>query len=117
MLDPISSAATLKILTPLLTSIYSSASGKAKTALQKWAAASGIKRAATTLLNVEKVKTIWSPEDEISLQSFYYPSKLFKASRNGKEIYIENKNIENLPKGNIVIEGIVGQGKSIFMSI
>lgn len=115
MPELLSSVAILKILNPLLTSIYSSASGKAKAALQKWAASSGIKKAATTLLNIEKVKTIWSPEDEISLQSFYYPSKLFKARRNGEEIFIENKNIESLPSGNIVIEGIVGQGKSIFM--
>ena len=115
MPELMSSVAILKILNPLFTSIYSGASGKAKAALQKWSVASGLKKATTTLLNIEKVKTIWSPEEEISLQSFYYPSKLFKATRNGKEIFIQNKDIESLPGGNIVIEGIVGQGKSIFM--
>ncbi|AEA67076.1 Hypothetical protein; Predicted NTPase domain (NACHT family) [Pseudomonas brassicacearum subsp. brassicacearum NFM421] len=104
-----------KLLTPLITELYNNASGKAKEALNKWSAASGIKKAATTLLKIEKVKTIWSPEEEISLKSFYYPSKLQKTNTSQNTTIIEAPNIEKLPSGNIVIEGIVGQGKSIFM--
>lgn len=104
-----------KTLTPMITSIYNGASGKAKEALNKWSASSSIKKIATTLLKVDKVKTIWSPEEEVSLKSFYYPSKLLKTNISADAIVIEAPDIERLPPGNIVIEGLVGQGKSIFM--
>lgn len=60
---------------------------------------------------VQKVKTIWQIDKEVKLMRFYYPSKVV---------------INNVPKivtsigelsqeGNCVIQGTVGQGKSIFL--
>lgn len=98
------------LLKPIVKDLYEGAKGKAKEGLKKWSTDQGVKRAATALLRIEKVKTIWSPENEITLQKFYYPSKV---TINNKRTVVAN--IESLPHGNIVIEGIVGQGKSIFM--
>lgn len=104
-------AATLtRLLTPVINDLYKGAKDKVKGELSKWSTASGIKKIATTLVKIEKVKTIWSPEDEKPLSKFYYPSKIY--DRNATETI--NK-FDDLPDGNLVIEGIVGQGKSIFM--
>ncbi len=99
-----------RALTPLISDIYKGAKDQARSALAKWKTDSGIKSIASTLNRIDKVKTIWSAEKEISLSKFYYPSKV---RRDGVTIHVDN--IDSLPEGNIVIEGIVGQGKSIFM--
>ena len=117
MAASLTAIALTKLLTPLISDIYNGASGKVKDSLKKWAATTGLKKTASALFKVEKVKTIWSPEKEVSLNSFYYPSKLLVVSDEDFDDFkeIENKSIEGLPEGNLVIEGIVGQGKSIFM--
>lgn len=99
-----------RLLAPAIKDLYSGARGQVEQALQKLSTASGIKKLATTLSKIDKVKTIWSPEDEVSLNKFYYPSKIV-IDEKSKVINSEH----DLPDGNLVIEGIVGQGKSIFM--
>jgi hypothetical protein len=99
-----------RLLAPAIKDLYSGAKGQVQQALQKLSSAAGIKKLATTLSKIDKVKTIWSPEDEVSLSKFYYPSKLM-IDDTPKVVNSER----DLPDGNLVIEGIVGQGKSIFM--
>lgn len=99
-----------RVLAPLFKDVYTGAKGQAKEALDKLSNATGTKRLATTLMRIEKVKTIWSTEDDVSLKKFYYPSML-EIDDNDEAIH----SIDDLPDGNLVIEGIVGQGKSIFM--
>jgi len=106
----ISSTMVVRLITPILLDIYKNAKGQIQKALTKWNTESGIKTVATQLSRLDKVKTIWSPEKEISLRKFYHPSTIRTA-------YLLRviDSIEDLPAGNLVIEGIVGQGKSIFM--
>lgn len=98
------------LLKPIISDLYSGAKDQAKKGLSKWATEAGIKNIALTLLELDKAKTIWYGEDEIPLSDFYYPSRI--EDRNKR---IQINTIHDLPQGNLVIEGIVGQGKSIFM--
>jgi hypothetical protein len=62
---------------------------------------------------VSKVKTLWNIEREVSLYDFYYPSTIQLG--NAVNAYRINslKNLE--PQQNYVLQGTVGQGKSIFL--
>lgn len=61
--------------------------------------------------NVENVKTIWQVDKKVNLNEFYYPSSIFV---DANKILVES--LEALPSnGKIVIQGIAGQGKSIFL--
>jgi hypothetical protein len=62
------------------------------------------------LKDVRRVKTIWQAEKEVDLMDFYYPSKI-KVGEEEKVI----RQLEDLNyQGNVVVEGTIGQGKSIF---
>lgn len=112
----LTTAALTKILSPIFSDLYNGAKGVVRNELSRWDTNTGIKKAATALSRLEKVKTIWSPEEEVSLRQFYYPSKLqTKVQFAETPQIIETDDINKLPDRNIVIEGIVGQGKSIFM--
>lgn len=112
----LTSAALTKILSPIFSDLYKGAKGAVREGMSRWSTVAGIKKASASLLKIEKVKTIWSPEEEVSLRQFYYPSKLqTKVPIGQTATIIDTDNISNLPDRNIVIEGIVGQGKSIFM--
>ncbi|MBV4454473.1 MULTISPECIES: NACHT domain-containing protein [Pseudomonas] len=97
-------------LKPLITEIYSTAKASVKDKLKKLSLVQISKKIANQLIKLDKVKTIWSPESELSLQNFYFPSRLYIAGAPSKI-----SSLSELPEGNLVIEGIVGQGKSIFM--
>ncbi len=95
---------------PIITDLYNGAKGIVHTGLQKWSTDAGIHNIASTLIDLTHVKTIWSGEDEKPLEDFYYPSKI-EDQQKPKKI----ASIDELPRGNLVIEGIVGQGKSMFL--
>ena len=97
-------------LKPLITEIYQSTKTSIKESLKKLGLTQISKKIATQLLQLDRVKTIWSPEAELSLQKFYFPSRLMIDG-----IPTKISSLFELPSGNLVIEGIVGQGKSIFM--
>ncbi|PBP83431.1 hypothetical protein CCL16_17270 [Pseudomonas syringae] len=99
-----------KLLTPVISDLYKEAKGKVKEELSKWNTSKNIKDIATTLIKIDNVKTIWAPEADTPLEKFYYPSKITLPNKT-----LTINSYEDLPSGNIVIEGIVGQGKSIFM--
>ena len=61
--------------------------------------------------NVENVKTIWQVDKKINLNEFYYPSKI-----NVEQNIISVDSLEDFPEnGKIIIQGMAGQGKSIFL--
>lgn len=114
---PVITAATVtalaKVFSPVLNDLYSNAKGSVKKNLERWAALKGVKEITKSLIKVESVRTIWSPDKESLLSDFYYPSKLVNASDRAE---IDNlQNINDLPDGNIIVQGTVGQGKSVFM--
>ncbi|WP_422403034.1 NACHT domain-containing protein [Pseudomonas sp. GZD-209] len=105
-----SSTVILRLSAPVLADIYNKAKGQIQKSLAKWSTQNGIKSASAQLSRLDKVKTIWSPEKEISLRKFYHTSSI---RTEHKKVAVNS--IEDLPPGNLVVEGIVGQGKSIFM--
>lgn len=106
-------AGVSKLLAPVVSDLYDNAKGQVKKGLVKWSLQNGVKGMARALLKVESVKTIWSPEKETLLSEFYYPSKIM--SLEAAKIIRGIDTIDALPSGNVIIQGSVGQGKSILM--
>ena len=103
-------AAIARAAAPVIKDIYDGTKGATRKALDRWAAAGFPKKLARQLTAIDSVRTIWSPEKNISLRTFYYPSKL-RAQDKSTEI----GSTADLGEGNVVIQGIVGQGKSILL--
>lgn len=57
------------------------------------------------------VKTIWQTEKEVDLSTFYHPSKVLVKNKRVAIHQIADLEYE----GNILLEGTVGQGKSILL--
>lgn len=103
-------SSTARLLTPLITDLYKGAKKIGTRGFQKWEETTFPRKLARRIRAIDEVKTIWSPEKEASLSSFYYPSKLI----------VEGKpklttRLADLEGKNTVIEGTVGQGKSILL--
>lgn len=101
-----------RVLSPLITDLYNTAKGGAIRGLQKWKDASFPRKLAKRIDGLGKVKTLWSPEKDISLLTFYYPPR-FGVTERVRQKAIES--VKDFGDGNLVIQGIVGQGKSIFL--
>lgn len=100
-----------KILQKPLNDLYDLGKDVAKTHLSRWRSTKTINQLYKKISVVQKVKTIWQVDKEVKLLSFYYPSKLII---DGKSKAILS--VRDLPPANhIVLQGTVGQGKSIFL--
>lgn len=104
-------AALTKAATPIIKDLYEGAKGTTRRALHRWSAAGFPKKLARQLTEIDSVRTIWSPEKNVSLRNFYYPSQIRLS--NDKNVKLDS--IADLGEGSIVIQGIVGQGKSILL--
>lgn len=100
-----------KLAAPLIKDLYEGAKGEAKLALEKWNTKGFSNKLARKLQSIEEVRTIWSPEESIPLRGVYYPCRI--SYKNHQSISVENT--DSLSWGNTVIEGVVGQGKSMLM--
>jgi hypothetical protein len=103
-------AAAIRSLTPLIGAAYKGASKSLKSSFSNWSNTNSNEEIANHLLQIGVVKTIWSSGKSKFIKDFYYPSKIDEIN-DGEGI----DHVDQLPKGNIVIQGIVGQGKSMFM--
>lgn len=101
---------TARLLTPLINDLYKGAKKIGARGFQKWEEKTFPRKLARRIRAIDEVKTIWSPEKEASLSSFYYPSKLVLE---GKPKLATR--LAELEGKNAVIEGTVGQGKSILL--
>lgn len=110
VITPTMAAIATKAIGPLMTSVAKATSGSLRSTFTNWSNEKQIRDAAKRLLRIGVVKTIWSAGKEKYIEDFYYPSKL--AGQNAGDPIAA---IEDLPEGNLVVEGIVGQGKSMFM--
>ena len=104
-------AAIAKAATPLIKDLYDGAKGATRKAIERWSTVGFPKKLARQLSEIDSVRTIWSPEKNVSLRNFYYPSRLRAADDNPKPL----STIADLGDGCTVIQGIVGQGKSILL--
>jgi|GEM_PF-967202 len=101
---------TARLLTPLINDLYEGAKKAGVRGLKKWEERTFPRKLARRLRAIEEVKTIWSPDKETTLDEFYYPPRvLFE----GKPRLLAK--LSDLEGRNVVIEGTVGQGKSILL--
>lgn len=101
---------TARLLSPIINDLYKGAKKIGARGLLRWEATTFARKLARRLRIIDEVKTIWSPDKEVSIATTYYPSKII---RNSKAVPITR--LSDLGEGNVVIEGTVGQGKSILL--
>ena len=110
-IDPITLASARALSFPLK-DIYELGKEKFSKQIAKWKSAKAIEDLEKKIKNYEKVKTIWQRDKEVSLSSFYYPSKIIFSPDITKKV----TSLKELPRQrNLVLEGTVGQGKSVFL--
>ncbi len=102
------SSGRLESLSDKIKFMSSSATGSSKAELQRWIKKGCVKELNQNLKKVLKVRTIVSTKETQNLLDFYYPSTFIFDNKNHsiEEVY-ENTNRP------ILIQGTVGQGKSI----
>jgi len=91
--------------------IYGAAKGNLKRRVARWRTKAKIDTLYKKTRQVRFVKTIWQVEKEVDLQEFYHPTKLRVES--GRRTINDLSDIGY--DGNVVVQGFVGQGKSIFL--
>lgn len=101
------SAALLK---PAISAILTGAKKAGAKGFQKWEKTQFHSKIQKKISSIESLKTFWSADTLVSLAEFYYPSRV-EVEGTKKQFQF----ISELPDGNIIIEGIVGQGKSIYL--
>jgi len=87
-------------------------SASAKATLKRWQADQVLQDAHARSKRIRHVKTIWQVEREVDLAKFYYPSKIKNSSGPPTVVHAID---DFAADGNVVVRGIVGQGKSIFL--
>lgn len=103
-------ASVARLLAPVLNSVYATAKGPVKSRMQSWKAGEDLEKISEYYVRLASVKTIFSRDEALPIDSFYYPSRvLFKGRRKAVN------GLDDLPSGCVVVQGVVGQGKSIFM--
>lgn len=103
-------AVAVRTLAPLMVTAYKGASKTLQASFTNWSNTNNHEEIARSLLKIGIIKTIWSAGKEKFIKDFYYPSKITSIDTDGGIDHIDQ-----LPNGNLVIQGIVGQGKSMFM--
>jgi len=110
-MDPITvRAISTVILGPIVKSIAAGATKAGVKGIAKWEQTKFHTKIQKKVSSIESLKTFWSADKLVMLHDFYYPSKIvIEGSRQHCQM------ISDLPEGNLIIEGIVGQGKSIYL--
>lgn len=103
-------ASTARLLQPLINDLYLGAKKLGSKGLLRWEQKTFASKLARRIRSLEEVRTLWKPDGTISLREFFHPPKLLV---NDKPTRISR--IAELPSNAVVIEGIVGQGKSVLM--
>ena len=98
------------ILGPIVNSISAGAKKAGIKGIEKWEQTKFHTKVQKKISSIESLKTFWSADKLVMLHDFYYPSKI--VTEKGSRHY---QLLPDLPEGNLIIEGIVGQGKSIYL--
>lgn len=106
-----SAATSKRLLENVVDDLYEYIKSECGDQLVAWRAGRRIDSLYKKLRHIRFVKTIWQAEKEIDLARFYYQSRLFVDGQ--RRVVKELSDIGY--DGNILIQGTVGQGKSIFM--
>ena len=106
-----SGIAAKKAIEHIVTDLFELAKSEGGFQLKKWTSSHQIDAVYKKARTIRLVKTILQPEKSVDLSIFYYPSKV---PIDSKRVTI-NRLSDFGYDGNILIEGTVGQGKSIFL--
>lgn len=102
-------ASTARLLQPLINDLYQGSKRIGARGLLKWDQRTFPQKLARRIRALEQVRTLWKPDGSIALNEFFHPPKVLIE---GKPVTIHR--LADLPGNAIVIEGIVGQGKSVW---
>lgn len=103
-------AALAKALLPVFVNLAKESAALIKDQKFKLDAQGAAEKLSKTVIDICTVKTMWSKDQGIPVDQFYYPSKILRRHIPGQEIPLTQ-----LFREKCVIEGIVGQGKSILL--
>lgn len=114
MAEPLTTALSLavakKSVERLVDDIYDTLKDRLGSKLKYLKAANKVSSISKSLRHVQFVKTIWQVDREVDLFAFYYPSRILLDQQR-----VPVSDLSQLPcEGNAVVQGTVGQGKSIF---
>ena len=104
-------ATAITALSVPIKDLYEASKDRTKKSLAIFNNDQNIKALAKKLGSFEEIKTIWQLGKSVKISSFYYPSKVILDSGLIKSI----SSLKDLNRDNLVIQGTVGQGKSIFL--
>jgi len=100
-----------KALEKIIEDIYLAGKSATKNSLKKWRATRDLRTLVSRIANVRQVKTLWQVDKSVDISTFYCE----------QYIKVDEKRIRIASLGdinsneNLLIEGIAGQGKSIFL--
>jgi len=105
-------AVATRVLSKPIQDLYALGKSEFSHSFQKWKNEKAFRGLVRRIAAVEKVKTFWQRDKQICLSEFYYPSKVTYGDGTTKPA----ASLKAFPRSdNIVIQGTVGQGKSIFL--
>lgn len=104
------SAALIKAFLPALVSLAKESASIIKDQKFKLNAQSTAEKLSKTVIDICTVKTMWSKDEGVKIDQFYYPSKIMQ-----RRAPLQQIPLTRLFRERSVIEGIVGQGKSILL--
>lgn len=110
MIIEVGGAVLAKTLTPVVSALVNELGLRFASEKMKWDTRSSINNLTKIISNINTVKTMWSRDRGVFLTDFYHPPRLI-----AKSLQREDQGLDYLINGRSVIEGIVGQGKSILM--
>lgn len=92
------------------------AGAAAKQKLQDMRAEKALKKVSKNLEALQKVKTLLHTVEPVPLSAFYYPACILDSSQSKRSTPRQVMSLSEFPvQQNLLIEGTVGQGKSIFL--
>lgn len=95
----------------LFSNIYEKAKGPLKQALYSTLSKESEERRVRYAKQIAEVKTIWQVDRNVNINEFYYPTRIDF----GDQIRRIDNVRDLLKHDSVIVEGIAGQGKSIFM--
>lgn len=111
----VESAFLIKAITPIIAAVAKESANFLKESKIRWDANKTIEKLSKMILDINTVRTMWSRDKSVLIDTFYYPPKITSAENEYEVSEAESRQLsfDDILKQNSVIEGIVGQGKSI----
>lgn len=104
-------SSTLSLLRKPIDAVGEAATDKTKEIIARIRATQAVKTIYQKLNATQKVKSIWNVDRAIAISSFYFPAKVKTKSGFTQQL----TSLDELPSNQVILSGIVGQGKSILL--